>query len=164
MAIRPQVQRRSDLRNKGDAMPKADLIAGVFLMAVGLLLVFFVIPAETQHNTGAAVPPALMPQVCAIGITILAAILTLNALRGKTPEGKAPKLTEWAALGAVTVIVLAAAMLFEYVHPAAAGFFVSAATMLYMGERRWHLVAGLPAALVLCIYLLFYEVLGTAIL
>jgi hypothetical protein len=36
--------------------------------------------------------------------------------------------------------------------------------MLYMGERRWHLVAGLPAALVLCIYLLFYEVLGTAIL
>ena len=145
-------------------MPKADLVAGVLLMGFGLLLLFWIIPAQTDQDTGAAVPPALLPQICAVGITGLAAILTLNALRGATPPGKAPKLTEWAAMAAVLVIILAGAALFTFVHPAVGGLFVSVATMLYMGERRWYLLIALPGTLVLCIYLLFYEFLGTAIL
>ena len=145
-------------------MPKADLIAGLFLMAFGLLMLFWIIPAQTEQDTGAAVPPALLPQICAAGITILAAILTFNALRGRTPEAKAPKAKEWAAMGAILVFVLAGAGLFTFVHPAVAGFFVTLATMLYMGERRLHLLILLPGALVLIIYLLFYELLGTAIL
>ncbi len=145
-------------------MPKADLIAGVLLMTFGLLLLFWIIPAHTDQDTGAAVPPALLPQICAIGITALAAILTINALRGTTPPGKAPKLTEWAAMGAVLTIIIAGAIMFKFVHPAAAGAFVSAATMLYMGERRLYLLILLPGTLVLSIYLSFYEFLGTAIL
>ncbi len=145
-------------------MPKADLIAGVFLMLGGLLLLFVIIPAQTEQDTGAAVPPDLLPQICAVGITILAAVLTLNALRGKTPDIKPPKASEWRALVAVVVIILAAVALFEHVHPAAAGFFVTLATMLYMEERRWYLLLALPGSLVAIVYLLFYEFLGTAIL
>ena len=48
-------------------------------MGFGLLLLFWIIPAQTDQDTGAAVPPALLPQICAVGITGLAAILTLNA-------------------------------------------------------------------------------------
>tara|TARA_R110002096_G_scaffold122959_1_gene266196 strand:+ start:2499 stop:2936 length:438 start_codon:yes stop_codon:yes gene_type:complete len=145
-------------------MPKADLIAGTLLMASGLLLLFVIIPDQTVQNTGAAIPPALLPQICAVGITVLAAILTLNAIRGTAEEAPAPKPSEWRAMAAIVVIVLAGTVLFEYVHPAVAGAFVVLATMLYMGERRWYLLAGLPAGLVLGVYLLFYEVLGTAIL
>ena len=90
-------------------MPKADLIAGVFLMAFGLLMLFWIIPAQTDQDTGAAVPPDLLPQICAIGITILAAVLTINAARGTTPPGKAPKMTEWAAMAAVLAIILVGA-------------------------------------------------------
>ena len=151
-------------KEHGEEMPKADLLAGVLLMGFGLLMLFWIIPAQTEQDTGAAVPPALLPQICAIGITALAATLTLNALRGATPPGKAPKLTEWAAMGAVLVIILAGAAIFIHVHPAAGGIFVSLATMLYMGERRWYLLIALPGVLVLSIYLLFYELLGTAIL
>jgi putative tricarboxylic transport membrane protein len=145
-------------------MAKADIVGGVLLMAFGLLLLGWIIPAQTHQDTGAAVPPALLPQICAIGITILAAILTLNALRGKTPAGKPPMMKEWAAMGAVITIILAGAALFKFVHPAVAGAFVSFATMIYMGERRIHLLILLPAGLVLSIYVLFYELLGTAIL
>ena len=145
-------------------MPKADLIAGVLLMASGLLLLFVIIPDQTQQNTGAAVPPALLPQICATGITLLAAILVLNALRGKAGEVPPPKATEWRAMGAIVAVIIAGTVLFEYVHPAAAGVFIVLATMLYMDERRWYLLAGLPIGLVVCVYLLFYEVLGTAIL
>ncbi len=145
-------------------MPKADLIAGILLMAGGLLMLFWIIPVETDRNTGAAVPPALLPEICATGITILAAILTLNALRGRTPENKPPKASEWRALVAVVVIILAGATLFRHVHPIAGGLFVTLATMLYMEERRWYLLLGLPGGLVALVYLLFYEFLGTAIL
>ena len=145
-------------------MPKADLIAGVVLMIGGLALLFFIIPAQTEQDTGAAVPPDMLPQICALGITLLAAVLTLNALRGKTPDAKPPKASEWRAMVAVVVIILAGAALFQYIHPVVAGLFVTLATMLYMDERRWHLLLALPAALVVIVYLLFYEFLGTAIL
>ena len=145
-------------------MPKADLLAGLFLMAFGLLSLFWIIPAQTEQDTGAAVPPALLPQICVIGITLLAAVLTINALRGKTPPGKAPKAKEWAAMGAILVFILIGGALFTYVHPAVAGVFVTLATMLFMGERRIYLLILLPGILVLSIYLLFYELLGTAIL
>lgn len=145
-------------------MLKADLIAGVLLMVFGLALLFWIIPMQTDHNTGAAVTPDLLPNVCALGITILAAILSLNSLRSITQEEEPPKNSEWAAMGAVVVIIMAGAALFEYVHPAVAGFLVTIATMLYMDERRWYLLIGLPGGLVLAIYLLFYELLGTAIL
>lgn len=144
-------------------MPKADLIAGVALAAIGLALLFWIIPMQTQQNTGAAVPPDLVPNICAAGITVLAAILTLRAARGNIPAGEIPESSEWAAMVAVVIVVVAGAVLFEYVHPAAAGFFVCLAPMLYMGERRWYLLLALPGALVLAVYLLFYEVLGTAI-
>lgn len=144
-------------------MPKADLIAGVSLTAIGLALLFWIIPLQTEQNTGAAVPPDLLPNICAIGIALLAAVLTIRAARNTAPTGDAPAGREWAAMVAVVVVVIVGAVLFEYVHPAAAGFFVCFAPMVYMGERRWYLLIGLPGALVVGVYLLFYEVLGTAI-
>ncbi len=144
-------------------MPKADLIAGVSLTAIGLALLFWIIPLQTEQNTGAAVPPDLLPNICAIGIAVLAAILTVRAARNTAPAGEVPAGTEWAAMVAIVIVVIVGAVLFEYVHPAAAGFFVCLAPMLYMGERRWYLLLALPGTLVLAVYLLFYEVLGTAI-
>ena len=145
-------------------MPKADLIAGVVLMVFGLLMLFWIIPTQTEQDTGAAVPPSLLPQICVTGITILAGILCINSLRGKSLENKPPKLKEWAAMAAIIIILTVGATLFTLVHPAVAGAFISLATMLYMGERRIYLLIMLPGGLVLSIYLLFYELLGTAIL
>ena len=151
-------------KEQGEDMPKADLISGILLMVFGLAMLFWIIPAQTDQDTGAAVPPDLLPQICVVGITILAGILTVNAARGTTPPSKAPKLSEWSALVGVLAIVIVGTVLFTHVHTAVGGFFVSLATMLYMGERRWYLLIALPSVLVLSIYLLFYEFLGTAIL
>ena len=144
-------------------MARADLIAGVLLMGFGLVLLIWIIPAQTEPNTGAAVAPALLPQICAVGITILAAVLTLNGVRGVTVNAEAPKKSEWAAMVAVVTFIILTTVLFKYVHAAVAGAFVCLATMLFMGERRWWALIGLPGALVLGVYLLFYEFLGTAI-
>ncbi len=147
-------------------MPKSDLVAGIVLLLFGLAMLAVVIPTQTSEGGDATISPALLPQICAAGITGLAALLTLQAagrLRRGAAAGVRVPAAEWWALLAVLLAVAAAMALFVWVSPAAAAALLIAGPMLYMGERRLWLLAGVPAALIIGAWFLFYRVLGTAI-
>lgn len=150
-------------------MAKQNLISGLALFVFGVTMLVYVIPNEIVEGGDYTISPALLPKICAIGITALSAVLLVQsalALRrekaGADLEGD-QRPTPWGpaliALGAV----VAATVIFRYVHPAPAAFLLVLSLMLYMGERRWLPLAGLPLALVVLGYLLFYEVLGIVV-
>ena len=147
-------------------MPKSDLIAGVVLLVFGLAMLVIVIPTQTSEGGDATISPALLPQICAIGITGLAIMLTLQATgrlrRGVAAGIRVPAAEWWSAL-AVLLAVGAAIALFVWVSPAVSAAVLVVGLMLYMGERRIWLLAGIPAVLLVGAWLLFYRVLGTAI-
>ena len=147
-------------------MPKSDLIAGIVLLVFGLAMLAIVIPTQTSEGGDATISPALLPQICAVGITGLAVLLTLQAA-GRLRRGRAAGIrvpaTEWWAMFAVLLAVGGAIALFVWVSPAVAAMLVIVGPMIYMGERRIWLLAGIPAALLVGAWFLFYRVLGTAI-
>ncbi len=147
-------------------MPKSDLIAGIVLLVFGLAMLAVVIPTQTSEGGDASISPALLPQICAVGITGLAVMLTLQAAgrlrRGAAAGVRVPAAEWWSAL-AVLLAVAGAIALFIWVSPALAAAAMVVGLMLYMGERRIWLLVGIPAVLLIGAWLLFYRVLGTAI-
>ena len=147
-------------------MPKSDLIAGIVLLVFGLAMLVAVIPTQTSEGGDATISPALLPQICAIAITGLAIMLTLQATgrlrRGVAAGIRVPAAEWWSAL-AVLLAVAAAIALFVWVSPAVSAAALVVGLMLYMDERRIWLLAGIPAALLVGAWFLFYRVLGTAI-
>ena len=147
-------------------MPKSDLIAGIVLLVFGLAMLAVVIPTQTSEGGDATISPALLPQICAVGITGLAVLLILQAA-GRLRRGRAAGIrvpaAEWWAMLAVLLAVGGAIALFVWVSPVAAAVLLIVGPMLYMGERRIWLLAGIPAALLVGAWFLFYRVLGTAI-
>jgi len=147
-------------------MPKSDLYAGIGLMVFGLITLFVLIPTQTSDGGDASISPALLPQICAVCITGLAVLLTMQAAgklkRGKA-AGQAVPTAEWISSVAVIAAVGVAVLLFKYVNPAVAAGLLILGLMLYMGERRIYFLVGIPASLLFGAWLLFYKVLGTAI-
>jgi len=147
-------------------MPKSDLIAGIFLTLFGLLALFVLIPTQTSSGGDASISPALLPQICAAGITGLAMLLTARAAgrlsRGQ-PAGQTVPNAEWLASAAVIVTVSASIAIFKFINPAVAAGLLIVSLMLFMGERRPWLIVGIPAVLLIGAWFLFYRVLGTAI-
>ena len=147
-------------------MPKSDLIAGIVLLVFGLAMLAVVIPTQTSEGGDATISPALLPQICSVGITGLAVMLTVQAAgrlrRGRAAGVRVPA-SEWWAMLAVLLAVGAAIALFVRVSPAVAAALLVVGPMLYMGERRIWLLVGIPATLLGGAWLLFYRVLGTAI-
>ena len=147
-------------------MPKSDLVSGAVLLAFGIAMLAFVIPAQTSEGGDASISPALLPQICAVGITGLAGLLVVGAAgrlrRGRAAGRHVPR-PEWHSAAAVVAFVAAAIAVFVAAGPAFAGVLLILGPMLYMGERRWWLLLGLPTALLTGVWFLFYRVLGTAI-
>jgi hypothetical protein len=147
-------------------MPRSDLIAGVSLTVFGLLTLFVLIPTQTSSGGDASISPALLPQICAIGITGLAILLTFRSAgklkRGEAAGQEVPN-AEWQSSVAVIIAVVAGVLIFKFIHPALATALMIAGLMLYMEERRIWLLVGLPAVLLVSAWYLFYEILGTAI-
>ncbi len=147
-------------------MPKSDLIAGIILTVFGLTSLFVLIPTQTSAAGDATISPALLPQICAIGITGLAILLTLRAagrLRRGLPAGQVVTKEEWLASGAVVGAVLGAIALFKFVNPMVGADFLIVGLMMYMNERRIWVLIAIPALLLIGAWVLFYRVLGTAI-
>ena len=147
-------------------MPKSDLISGIVLMVFGVVLLVFVIPAQTSEAGDASISPALLPQICAAGITALAALLTFASV-GKLRKGEAAGASvpaaEWWSGAVVLLTVTVCVVLFIWVNPALAAGLMIVGLMLYMGERRIGFLVGIPAVLLVGTWALFYKVLGTAI-
>ncbi|MCB1745234.1 MAG: tripartite tricarboxylate transporter TctB family protein [Gammaproteobacteria bacterium] len=151
-------------------MPRADLISGSVMLVFGLVTLFYIIPTQTIEGGDYTISPALLPQICAVGIIVLALNLVirsfqkLRALReAEQPERVAISGSEWVGAFVVLGVVAISVVLFRYVSTALAPVFLVLVLMLYMGERRPLLLVALPLGLLGAGYLLFYQVLGMAV-
>jgi len=143
-----------------------ELISGVAMLLFGILMLVVIIPTEIVEGGDYTISPALLPKICAIGITALAALNIVKAVRrmqaGETSVDAGRPMPWGPALAALATVV-AGILIFRYLHPAPAVLLMVAALMAYMGERRWLLLIGLPIGLLITGYLLFYQVLGLVV-
>jgi len=154
-------------------MRRANVVSGIVLAVFGLVMLFAVIPAQIDPGPEGIVSPRLVPNMAMILITVLSVFLVVTNLRaaslraGETGPDAEPSMpisrSEIVALlklGAVFAVALA---LYLFVSPLAAGAGLVIGTLVALGERRPVVIVLMPTVLLLAIWLLFYKVLGTAI-
>jgi hypothetical protein len=148
-------------------MRTSNLISGVVLLVFGLLLLFWLIPWQVEEAFGGEVSPRLLPQICAIGICILSVILIVSNLRAdKDPTNAKPPITWFEARAALIIAALLAIgiYVFTIAGPIPSSILLIVGVMFAMGERRILPYILIPAALLVGSYVLFYQILGTAII
>ncbi|MBL1419709.1 MAG: tripartite tricarboxylate transporter TctB family protein [Alphaproteobacteria bacterium] len=149
-------------------MRRADIISGMVLIVFGLVMLFIVIPTQIDTAPDGFVSPSLVPNMMMILITFLAGLLIITTIRNKakeTQEDAAPpiskaELVAFLKLGSVFAIAL---MLYLWVAPLAAGIAIIVGSLVALGERRPFIIIVMPTLILFGIWLLFYKLLGTAI-
>lgn len=148
-------------------MRTANLISGVALLIFGLLLLFWLIPWQVEEAFGGEVSPRLLPQICAVGMCVLSVILIVTNLRAPadSPDSK-PPITWFEARAALIIAVLLAIAIYVFTlaGPIPASLILIIGVMFAMGERRILPYILIPTVLLSASYVLFYQILGTAII
>lgn len=149
-------------------MRKANVISGVILMCLCLLGLTFLIPSQIEQGPPDMMSPRLVPNMMLVLIAALAALLVVQnwgAGRAVAERDKPPISVEdlfWLMkIGGVFGISIAGHLL---VGPLVGAIVLLDGTLLLLGERRLVILLGLPALILGGIYVLYYHVLGTAIL
>ena len=145
-------------------MRRANIVSGVVLGLVSLLAIFLVIPWQIAPGPEGYMSPRLVPTMMMVLIAGLSAVLVVNNLRAGGPDEPQPftraEMLAAARIGGVFAVSVA---LYLWVSPLAAGAALVAGALLVLGERRPLIIVLMPAGLLLAIWVLFYKVLGTAI-
>lgn len=149
-------------------MRRANVVSGVLLSLFGLVMLVVVIPWQIEAGPADMMSPRLVPQIMMVTVTALALLLIVTNLRADPDETVAAaspiSRSELAALAKIGAIFAVSLALYEWVSPLAAGAALVAGTLLALGERRLLVIVLMPSALLLALWLLFYKVLGTAIM
>jgi len=149
-------------------MRRANVVSGVFLSLFGLVMLFVVIPWQIDPGRPDMMSPRLVPTMMMVTVTALAILLVATNWRAAPDEEDAvaaPPVSrsELLALAKIGVIFAVSVALYTWVSPLAAAATLVAGTLLALGERRLLVIVLMPSALLLALWLLFYKVLGTAI-
>lgn len=149
-------------------MRRANVVSGAILAVFGLLMLFAVIPWQIDVGPAGMMSPRLVPNMMMIVVTGLAALLVFNNLRaGEVEPGqdRAAPVTrmELVALLRIGAVFALSILAYLFVSPLAAGAALVVGALLALGERRPLVIVAMPAVLLLGLWLLFYKVLGTAI-
>ncbi|SER09561.1 tripartite tricarboxylate transporter TctB family protein [Thalassovita taeanensis] len=148
-------------------MERADLISGVVLAVFGLMMLAFVIPMQIEQAPEGYVSPRLVPNLAMIVVVGLSALLIVKTLRQTQKPTSLPEIvfsrSEMMALLKISTVFAVALVLFWLGTPLGAGVVLVAGTLIFLGERRPLILTLMPAGLLLAIWVLFYKVLGTAI-
>lgn len=159
---RPQGRRREeDVR-------RANIVSGVVLAIVGLLTIFVIIPWQVAPGPNGYMSPRLVPIIMMALITGLAALLVVNNLRAPTDQSEPDQpqpftRAEMLAVAKIGVVFAVSAALYLWIAPLAAGAALIVGALLVLGERRPLVIVMMPVGLLLAIWVLFYKVLGTAV-
>ena len=147
-------------------MRRANVLSGVVLALFGLAMLFVVIPWQIEPGPSGMVSPRLVPNMMMTLIVGLAALLVVTNLRAAALDpDEEPPITraELAALVKIGAVFALGIGLYLLVSPLVAGVALVVSALLVLGERRPLVIVAMPAGLILSIWLLFYKVLGTAI-
>ena len=139
------------------------------MLIFGLGLILYLIPAEIAFpDYDVTMSPRLLPYLCAGAIDGLSLLLVVARLL-KAPRSDEPRFKVWFtanefwSLTTITGLFVVCILLFVYVAPIAAGATLIVGALLILGERNPITLVVMPCVLLLGAYLLFYQVLGTAI-
>lgn len=146
----------------------ANIVSGVVLAVVGLLAIFVVIPWEVAPGPAGYMSPRLVPIMMMALVTGLSALLVVNNLRAPADDGESEQpqpftRAEMLAAAKIGVVFAISVALYLWVTPLAAGAALVVGALLVLGERRPLVIVLMPAGFLLAIWVLFYKVLGTAI-
>jgi putative tricarboxylic transport membrane protein len=149
-------------------MRYANVVAGLVLAVVGLLTIFVIIPWQIAPGPEGYMSPRLVPTMMMVLITGLALVLVVNNIRagGEGAEQDEPQpftRTEMLAVAKIGGVFAISVALYLWVLPLAAGAALVVGALLVLGERRPMVIVLMPTGLLLAIWVLFYKVLGTAI-
>lgn len=145
-------------------MRRADIWSGAGIACIALLILVVVIPWQIEEAPEGYVSPRLLPQLMMLAVAALSILQVVGALLRPGPDTPVPvsraEMMAFARIGAVFALALG---LFLWVSPLAAAIALIAGTLLVLGERRIWLILAMTAGLILAVWYLFYQVLGTAI-
>ena len=141
-------------------MRALDGAAGALLAAFGLATLFIFIPGTIEDPGMDDLPPAFMPQVIAILLTGLAALLGLRSLLQRSADGEAALTRRHAAF----VLLVAGWLAAVFAVVALAGYLVGGAAavggaMLLMRIRRPLTIAATAVAAPLVLWAVFWQLL-----
>ncbi len=136
-------------------MRKADITAACALIVVGLLMLFAIIPAQTDSGEEYGVPPSTVPLAAMGLVTVMALLLLVKRLRERAPdtEPNPIRTRQWLHIGLFTVLLFGGLALIRFLHFIPGGIVFIAGMMLVTGQRSpltIALVSGLTPCLVYC--------------
>lgn len=139
-------------------------MSGVTLCLFSIIVLFGIIPWQIEEAPPGFISPRLVPQLMMMTVAVLSCLQVVNAWRQQAsndvwPISKSEILALVKILGAFAIGIV----LYLFGNPllAAIGLVVSA--LIFLEERRVWLILLLPMVLITGVWLLFYKVLGTAI-
>ncbi len=145
----------------------ANLASGVSLIIFGGIMLWLIIPTQIEEAGPGMMSPGLLPQMMVwliIGLSVLLVATNLSA--PASPDAKSAPITrdELIAFLKIGGVFGAALILFVTTGPLLAGTALIVGTLIVLGERRPLVILLMPMGLIGATYLLFYRLLGTAIM
>lgn len=133
------------------------------LALLGVLLIFVVIPLDTEEGMYFGLPPTFFPTLLSVGLTLLAMALAAKAwmrLRSGGPRQPAPlRLRNLLMFCISGALVVAGAVIIDFFGMIVGGPLLIAAFMLFLGERSVIRVLATSTLPVAAVYLLATYVL-----
>jgi len=121
-------------------MRKADIVAALFLLVLGLVMIFVVIPLQTYPGERYGVPPATVPRAAMAVVVVMAAILLVQRLfearRGRATGPNPVPLRSWLHITGYTALLFAGLAAIKYLHFILGGILFLAVLMLLTGQRK----------------------------
>ena len=143
-------------------MRQTELWTGAVICLLGLVTIFYIIPAQTEYSEDFTLQPALYPTVAAWVITVMGALLVLTRLFGGVQyDSDKPGLSLGNVLHAVVMAVILglAVYLFDQIGFVFTGMLLIGALMLYIGEYKPLRLIGAAVATPLVLYGIFEKLL-----
>ena len=146
-------------------MRRADLWSGIVLALVGLATIFIVIPWQIAPGPAGYMSPRLVPTMMMVLVTGLAVSMIIRNITPRPGEEITAIFSRGEALAALRLAIVFAVSLalYHWTTPLVAGIALVLGGLVALGERRPLVLLAMPGILMLLIWLLFYKLLGTAI-
>lgn len=137
-------------------MRKADMVAAIVLMVVGLTMIFIIIPAQTSPGEKYGVPPRTVPTAAMVVVTVMSGTLFIQRLieskKAKDTRPSPLSRKHWAHIGAYTVLLFIGLAMIKFLHFVPGGILLLAVLMILTGQRKPVIIALVAVPVPILVY------------
>jgi len=142
---------------------RADIIAGLILLALGLLMLFVIIPAEADGDTWSGVSPLFFPTLIAACFCLACVGMLVQAIfkpSSYAGMGAPVKLGRMGFFALACIIVLGGVFAIHAFGFLWGGPLLVGGLILFMGETRWYRIVPMSTVPVVVIYFFVTKLLN----